>query len=87
MTRITSAASEQLVLQRATVTEKKTSSVVEFGSQEKTPGGLAAAILEMAEALHRNGIMNDAAYEWIMVRHLGAREAARRLAALKRPCP
>jgi hypothetical protein len=68
------------------MTEKQTSRVPECGSQEKTTSGLTAAILEMAEALHCNGIMDDAAYERIIVRHLGAREAARRLAAPERRC-
>ncbi len=58
------------------MTKKETSRVPE----EKTPSGLTAAIFEMAEALHRNGILDDAAYDRITVRHLGEREAALRLA-------
>lgn len=54
---------------------------------EKTPSRLMTELLEVAEALHWKGIMDDATYERITVRHLGAREAARRLAELERRCP
>jgi putative transcriptional regulator len=40
---------------------------------------LAEAILETAEGMHRIGVMDDAAYRKITVRHLG--EKANRLAA------
>jgi hypothetical protein len=60
------------------VTEKKTSRVPE----EKTPSGLTAAILENGQSAAPKGIMDDATYERIAVRHLGTRGASRRLAPL-----
>jgi putative transcriptional regulator len=37
----------------------------------KEPSPLTEALLETAEGLHRIGIMDDAAYEKITLRHLG----------------
>jgi hypothetical protein len=52
-----------------TVTKKETSRVPESAPQEKTPSGLTAAILELAGALRRKGILDDATFERIMMRH------------------
>jgi putative transcriptional regulator len=44
---------------------------------KKALSPLAAAMLETAEGMHRIGIMNDATYEKITLRHLGERPAVK----------
>jgi putative transcriptional regulator len=43
---------------------------------KKALSPLAAAMLETAEGMHRLGIMNDATYEKITLRHLGEKPVA-----------
>lgn len=40
-------------------------------TNKKTPSKLSDAILEMAEDQHRLGVMDDATYRKITIRHLG----------------
>ena len=40
-------------------------------TNKKTPSRLSEAILEMAEDQHRVGVMDDATYHKITIRHLG----------------
>lgn len=40
-------------------------------TKKKTPSRLGEAILEMAEDQHRIGVMDDATYRKITIRHLG----------------
>lgn len=40
-------------------------------TKKKTPSRLTEALLEMADDMHRVGIMDDATYQKITVRHLG----------------
>jgi putative transcriptional regulator len=41
-------------------------------TRKKTPSRLTEALLETADDLHRIGIMDDATYRKITIRHLGA---------------
>jgi putative transcriptional regulator len=41
-------------------------------TKKKTPSRLTEALLETADDLHRIGIMDDATYRKITIRHLGA---------------
>jgi ribosomal protein S28E/S33 len=50
---------------------------------ERAPSRLTEAILETAEGMHRTGIVGDATYEKIRVRHLG--EKSKSAALPKRP--
>jgi putative transcriptional regulator len=42
---------------------------------KKTPSKLAEAMLETAEGMHRLGILDDATYEKITLRHFGKQSA------------